>query len=101
MSNKSPRPRASLLLSAENKKFMLQWVMTGKRGRLRNERTPPGLTNPGFYCDMLIAGQIFCVNSVNPSCLVSAVPAGGGVMWGMFSCIDASFVHHSVPKFCC
>ena len=37
---------------------------------------------------------------MNPSCLVSAVPAGGGVMGVVFSCIDASFVRHSVPKYC-
>lgn len=41
-----------------------------------------------------------CVNSMNPSCPVSAAPAGGSIMWGMFSSIYASFIHRSVPKYC-
>lgn len=39
--------------------------------------------------------------SMNPSYSASAVAACGGVMWGIFPCIDASFVWHSVPKYCC
>lgn len=39
--------------------------------------------------------------SMIPSYSASAVAACGGVMWGIFPCIDASFVWHSVPKYCC
>lgn len=39
--------------------------------------------------------------SMNPSYSASAVAACSGVMWGIFPCIDASFVWHSVPKYCC
>lgn len=89
-----------LLPLAENKNIMLQWEVIGKSGRLKSERTPPGLTNSGFCCNMQIARQN-CMCKQHESIL----PSVSFMSWwwhhkgDMFSCDHTLFVHRSVLKY--
>ncbi len=88
MGYSSRRPHRVPLLSAKNRKQSLQFTQAHQNWTIEDWKNVPWSDESRFLLRSDGRVRILCKEheSMHPSCLVSTVQAGGGVMvWGIFS----------------
>ncbi len=87
MGNSSKRPHRVHLLSAKNRKRRIQFTQAHQNWTIEDWKNAAWSDESRFLLRHSDVGSEFGVKySMDPSCLVSAVQAAGGVMvWGLFS----------------
>ncbi len=114
MGNSSRRPQRVPLLSAKNRKRRLQFALAHQNWTIVDWKNIAWSDESRFllwHSDGRVRIWRKEHESMDPSCLVSTVQAGGGgvMMWGIFSWNTlgpfitnwASFIRHSLPEYCC
>ncbi len=95
------------LLSDKNRKQRIQFTQNHQNWTIEDWKNVVSSDESRFLLQHSDGVRIW---RKDPSCLVSTVQAGGGVMvWGIFSWHTlgpfstnwASFKHHSLPEYCC
>ncbi len=110
MGSSSRRPHRVPLLSDKNSTRRIQFTQTHQNWTIEDWKNVAWSDESWFLLRHSDVGSEFGVNeSMDPSCLVSTVQAGGGgvMVWGInfpfpFLSINwASFKCHSLPEYCC
>ncbi len=94
------------LLSAKNRKQRLQFTQTHQNWTIEDWKNVAWSDESRFllrHSDGRVRIWHKEHESMDPSCLVSTVQAGGGVLahFGPLSTNWASFKRHSLPEYCC
>ncbi len=114
MDSSSRRPHRVLLLSAKNRKRRLQFAQAHQNWTIEDLKNLAWSDESRFLLRHSDGRVRICHKeheSMDPSCLVSVVQAGGGgvIVWGIFCLAHfgplstnwASFKCHSLPEYCC
>ncbi len=115
MGYSSRRPHRVPLLSDKNKKRRIQFTQAHQNWRIEDWKNVAWSDESRFvlrHSDGWVRIWRKEHGSMDPSCLVSMVQAGGGgvMVWGIFSWHNlgplvpinwASFKRHSLPEYCC
>ncbi len=114
MGYSSRRPHRVPLRSAKNRKRRLQFAQAHQNWTIEDWKNVAWSDESRFllrHSDGRVRIWHKEHESMDPSCLVSMVQAGGGgvMVWGIISWhtlgplvpIEASFKHHSLPEYCC
>ncbi len=106
MNYSSRRPHRVLLLSAKNSTRRLQFTQVHQNWTIEDWKNIAWSDESRFlqrHSDGRVRIWRKEHESMDPSCLVSMVQAGGGgvMVWGIFSNNLKSFKRHSLPEYCC
>ncbi len=111
MGYSSRRPHQVPLLSAKNMKRRLQFAQAPQNWKIDDWKNVAWSDESWFllrHSDGRVRIWLKEHESMDPSCLISMVQAGGGgvMVWGIFSWHIlgtnwASFKRHSLPEYCC
>ncbi len=111
MDYSSKRPHRVPLLSDKNRKGRIQFAQVHQNWTIEDCKNVAWSDESRFLLHSDSRVRIWCKEheSMDPSCFVSMVQAGGVIVWGIFSWHTlgplehrwALFKSHSIPEYCC